>query len=143
MEKIIQRPRYYILVGDNSSWKVALEHKQWGFTEKSIGLWNTIKEEEFVAFYVTKPIQKIVGFAKITDKFISNEIIWPDEKFFEKPMWANRIKFEILYTVKNWNEGVKPPPNIMLNVGRKVIEKKTFELLVADAKKKWNITSKK
>ena len=62
MNKKDKKPqkRYYILVGDEGTWKIALQHLQWGFSQKNIGLWNTINEDEFVAFYVTKPIQKII-----------------------------------------------------------------------------------
>jgi hypothetical protein len=136
--KTIDRPRYYILVGDEATWKIALKHNQWGFSQKSIGLWNTIEDGEFVAFYVTKPVQKIIGFAKITEKFISKEIIWPDEKFFKKSMWGNRIKLKISSHVKNWDDGVDPPPNTMLNIGRKVISKEIFNKLIQNANKKWS-----
>ena len=49
--------RHYILIGDEDSWKIALKHQQWGFTQKNRGNWNTIKEGEKVAFYVTTPIK--------------------------------------------------------------------------------------
>jgi hypothetical protein len=127
--------RYYILVGDEGTWKIALKNLQWGFSQKNIGLWNTINEDEFVAFYVTKPIQKIIGFGKITEKFITKSIIWPDEKFFKKSLWGNRIRFEMLSGVKNWNDGIDPPINTMLNIGRKVIEKGVFEELIKNAEK--------
>lgn len=126
--------RYYILVGDERTWKVAIQNLQWGFSQKNIGLWNTINENEYVAFYVTKPIQKIIGFGKITEKFISKKIIWPDEKFFKRVLWENRIKFEMLSNIKNWDDGIDPPPNTMLNIGRKVIEKEVFEELIKNAK---------
>ncbi|MCV0400160.1 MAG: hypothetical protein K5785_09245 [Nitrosarchaeum sp.] len=139
MNKSIDRPRYYILVGDETSWKTALEYNQWGFSKKNIGLWNTIMEGELVAFYATKPIQKIIGFGKISEKFTSNDIMWPDEKIFNKSLWENRIKFKIMLVTKNWNDGIDPPKNMMLNIGRKVIEKKVFCTLINKAKKKWKI----
>ena len=137
MNKKDKKPqkRYYILVGDEGTWKIALQHLQWGFSQKNIGLWNTINEDEFVAFYVTKPIQKIIGFGKITEKFITKNIIWPDEKIFKKSLWGNRIRFEMLSGVKNWNDGIDPPINTMLNIGRKVIEKGVFEELIKNAEK--------
>ena len=98
MNKKDKKPqkRYYILVGDEGTWKIALQHLQWGFSQKNIGLWNTINEDEFVAFYVTKPIQKIIGFGKITEKFITKNIIWPDETFFKKSRRVNAPWFNSL-----------------------------------------------
>jgi predicted RNA-binding protein len=131
-------PRNYILVGDEKTWKVALYNEQWGFTQKNIGLWNTINEGERVAFYVTSPVKKIIGFAVINEKFVSKEILWPDEKLFNKSIWENRVKFKIKMLVKNWSDGVDPPPNTMLNVGRKVIKKKIFDDLIKKGKRKWD-----
>ncbi len=138
MSKASLEHRYYILVGDEKTWEVALKEEQWGFTKKSIGLWNTINEGEQVAFYVTSPVKKIMGFATITEKFVSSELIWPDEKLFKRSIWENRVKFKIDSLVKNWNDGVNPPSNVMLNVGRKVINEKIFKLILKDAKNKWN-----
>jgi len=130
--------RYYILVGDMQTWETALEHNQWGFAEKNIGLWNTSNEGEFIAFYVTKPVMKIVGFGKIKRKFVSDDMLWPDEKFFKKPIWKYRIKFEIIQQIKNWEDGIEVPHTIMLNIGRKVIQKSIFNSLVKSAESKWN-----
>lgn len=120
-------PRYYILIGDEKTWETALAHHQWGFTEKNVGLWNTTSKDDLILFYVTKPIQKIIGFGSIIDKFYSDEILWPDEKFFKKPMFLYRVKFRVDYLIKNWDEGLSVPANIMLNIGRKVIEKDIYE----------------
>jgi hypothetical protein len=138
-EESSKTPRYFILVGDEGTWKAALEHQQWGFTQKSFGHWRTINEGDFVAFYVTTPIKKIIGFAKITEKFVSKDFIWPDEKFFKRSLWGNRIRFEILTVLENWEDGIGSPPNIVLNIGRKVVERKIFALLIKNASKKWKI----
>ena len=58
-----------------------------------------------------------------------------NEKFFKKSLWGNRIRFEMLSGVKNWNDGIDPPINTMLNIGRKVIEKGVFEELIKNAEK--------
>ena len=72
---VTTKSRYYILVADEETWKVALEKHQWGFSQKNVGLWNTTNNGDFVAFYVTKPIQKIIGFGIIQEKYISDELI--------------------------------------------------------------------
>ena len=132
MNKKDKKPqkRYYILVGDEGTWKIALQHLQWGFSQKNIGLWNTINEDEFVAFYVTKPIQKIIGFGKITEKFITKSIIWPDEKFFKKSLWPFKCQFSVIHKIHPWKTGIDPPKGIMLNQGRKKIPQHTFEKLI-------------
>ncbi len=33
MKKEIERPRYYVLVGDEETWKIALENQMWGFAQ--------------------------------------------------------------------------------------------------------------
>jgi len=131
-------PRYYILVGDTNSWQVGFENNQWGFSDKNIGYWNTTNEGDLVAFYVTKPVKSIVGFGKIIKKFISTDILWPDEKLFKKVIWKNRIQFKIIHKVNNWEDGIEVPPTIMLNIGRKVIQKSIFNSLVKSAESKWN-----
>ena len=122
-------------MGNRRTWNVSIDKNLWGFSEKTRGLWNTSKEGDFVVFYVTNPTKKIIGFGKITEKFITKSIIWPDEKFFKKSLWGNRIRFEMLSGVKNWNDGIDPPINTMLNIGRKVIEKGVFEELIKNAEK--------
>lgn len=52
-------PRHLILVGDENTWKTALKHHQWGFSERNVCLWNTTNENDLILFYVTKPIQKL------------------------------------------------------------------------------------
>jgi len=129
-------------VGDEKTWKVALEEYQWGFSPKNVGLWNTSNDDDFVAFYVTKPIQKIIGFGTISEKFVTEDILWPDEKLFKKPIWKFRIKIKPIHVIKNWNNGIDSPKNMILNTGRKVIEKNTFDSLTRDAMKKWKVSIK-
>jgi len=137
------KPRYYILVADEKTWKVALEKCQWGFSQKNVGLWNTTNDGDFVAFYVTTPIKKIIGFGKVIEKFISEDILWPDEKLFKKSLWMLRLQFKPIHVVKNWKNGVDSPKNMMLNTGRKVIEKNTFDSLASNAEKKWKALIRK
>ena len=89
-------PRYFILVGDRPNWETAIEKKIWGFTENARGFWNTIEIGDLLAFYSTVPIKKIFGFAKITDKFKEDKLVWNDEKIFKRALWPFRIRFEIL-----------------------------------------------
>jgi len=81
MSKTIQEElRYYLLVGDEENWEISIKEKIWGFTDNSKGMWNTTKKGEFLAFYVTSPVKKIIGFGKVSEKFIDDKLLWNDEK---------------------------------------------------------------
>lgn len=137
-ENIVQpTPRHYILVGDENTWRIAIENSQWGFTQKNIGLWNTSNEGDLVLFYVVKPIQKIIGFGKIDKKFTSDKITWPDEKLFKRSLWKYRIGFRINHIIHDWEDGIEVPPDIMLNIGRKVISKEQYNDFLKLIKSKW------
>ena len=61
-----------------------------------------------------------------TKKFVSNDITWPDERIFAKSIWRYRIQFKKQLLINDWKNGARVPPNIMLNTGRKVVDKKIF-----------------
>jgi hypothetical protein len=130
-------PRYFILVGDIETWKTALKNNIWGFAERSKGHWNTTDIDDYLAFYATAPIKRVIGFGKVSKKFTDDSILFPDEKLFGKVMWLYRIEFSKICTIEDWNNGIAVPSRIMLNVGRKVIEKKTFLQLVKKGEQKW------
>lgn len=128
--------RFYILVGDEKTWKSALTKNLWGFSENNKGLWNNTNVDEYVALYVTKPIQKVIGFGRINRKFIEETIFWPDEKIFKRPIWKYRLEYSLYHISENWNEGIPVSSEIMLNQGRKVVNKDTFSSLVKAMDKK-------
>ncbi len=138
---IIMKPtkNYFILVGDRKTWNASLKKQIWGFSEKTKGFWNTANSEDIVAFYVTKPTKKIIGFGKLKKKFIDNTIFWPEEKLSEEIIWKYRIKYSIIHKQDDWSDGIDVPQNIILNQGRKKIEKKDFLLLMKMAENKWNM----
>ncbi len=138
-------PRYYLFIGDEQSWKISLKENIWGFkaTGVSFGSWNKSNVGDYIAFYVTTPIKKIIGFGNIIEKFIDRKITWPDEKFVNKPIFSNRLKFEVMFLIEHWKEGINPPSNMMLNSGRKVLSKDVFEILINQAEKSWGKFFKK
>jgi hypothetical protein len=91
-----QKNRFYILVGDKEAWNTSLLHNMWGFSDRTKGLWNTSCVGDFMAYYVTSPVSKVVGFGKLTEKFADEKLIWPDEKLFRRPIWKYRIRFDNL-----------------------------------------------
>jgi len=132
------KPRFYILVGNRRTWDTSFSKNIWGFSEKTQGLWSNTKVGDFIAFYVTSPKKKIIGFGKITKKFVDEEIFWPDEKLSNEVLWKYRLKFSIIHLIKNWNEGIPLDRKIVLVQGRKLIEKKLFSEFVKKADRKWN-----
>jgi hypothetical protein len=126
----ITKPRFFILVGDKDSWIRSLSDNIWGFSNRSVGNWNTSEIGDYLAFYVTSPFKKIIGYGRITSKFVSEELTWPDEIAFKKSIWRYRIRFNNLKVLENWEMGVPVPKDIMLNTGRKVIDEQTFSIII-------------
>src|ERR1044071_9148743 len=111
----MREPRYFILIGDEQAWRASLSRNIWGFPERSVGNWNTCQIGDFVAFYVTSPIKKVVGYGQIIKKFQSEEIFWPDEKFLNMAIWKYRVEFKKLVIIDDWHEGSPVPKGMMLN----------------------------
>ena len=107
-----QIKNHFILVGDRKTWNVSLKKRIWGFSEKTKGFWNTSQSEDLIAFYVTKPSKKIIGFGKFKKKFIDETIFWPEEKLTEQVIWKYRIKFSISHIENDWKNGIDVSKNI-------------------------------
>lgn len=129
--------RNYILIGDSETWQVSLKKNLWGFSERSRGSWNTSNLGDNLAFYVTSPVKKIIGFGVVTSKFIDESKVWPDEIRFDKALWKYRFEFRKIHVVENWDEGIPVSATIILNVVRKVIDKEAFTTLLARAEIGW------
>ena len=136
----MQEPqRYYLLVGDENNWKIAIKENVWGVSDRTKGIWNTTKIGEIVGFYVTKPSSKIIGFGRITKKIIDERLLWDDELYFNRSLWKYKIEFTPIFIQKNWNQGIKlsSDRNWFLQSTRVVIKKNLFFELVENADKKW------
>ena len=130
--------RHYLLIADERTWDIALKNNVFGFSEKGKGIWKTTQVGEYVGFYATSPIKKIIGFGKITNKFKDKKLIFPDELFHKKPLWTYRISIEPITIQKNKDDGISIPPDIILNVSRKVIPEKQFFSFVQKADSLWD-----
>jgi hypothetical protein len=62
-------------VGDKDTWITSIREDTWGFTNSTKGNWNTLSLGDYVAFYVTSPIKRIIGFGLITSKFIAEDLL--------------------------------------------------------------------
>ena len=136
MQKEIENVNYYVLVGDENNWKKSLTKNFWGFTDKQKGLWELLSVGDFLAFYVTLPTKRIIGFGKVQKKFQSNEPFWPLELYTNNAIWKHRIKFDILFKVDKWDDGILVNKNIVLNSGRKKVSKNIFYNFVEEFKKR-------
>ena len=130
---------YYVLVGDRKTWNISVKEKVWGFSEKTKGFWNKCNSGDSAIFYVTSPMKKIIGFGTFGRKFESDELLWPEEKLLEKPIWTYKIKIKILHIQDNWKNGITMPKEIILNQGRKKITKEMFLHLFNKAESEWKI----
>jgi len=146
MEKTVRNQknesRCYLLIGREQNWKISLEKKVWGFTEWSKGLWNNTKEDELLAFYVTKPNSAIIGFGKVKTKFVNDDILWVQEKEANQSLWRYKISFEIFYICDDWEHGIPITTKQFLQSTRSVIKKEDFLYYVKKAKTKWGVDFK-
>lgn len=131
-------PRCYVLVGFEDTWKASLKHSMWGFSERSKGFWNTSALGDYLAFYVGKPIQRIIGFGRITGKMVGDTIIWSDEEFLKRPFFRYRLQFEKFLVVEDWREGIEVSDDLILRSGRALISRSKFLSIVKQAERKWN-----
>jgi hypothetical protein len=131
------RSRYYVLIGDEDTWKISLANNLWGFSDKSIGNWNRCNIGDYLAFYVTAPTKKIIGFGTIKNKFVDENIVWVDEKLFGRAIWKHKFQFEKISVINDWSQGIPIQEKIVLNVGLKLIDKILFLSLVKQAELKW------
>lgn len=118
------RSRYYVLIGDEDTWKISLANNLWGFSDKSIGNWNRCNIGDYLAFYVTAPTKKIIG--TIKNKFVDENIVWVDEKLFGRAIWKHKFQFEKISVINDWSQGIPIQEKIVLNVGLKLIDKIPF-----------------
>jgi len=130
--------RFYILIGEEQNWKISIQKRIWGFKENSKGSWRTTQINDLVVFYVTKPIQKIIGFGIVKNKYSDDKITWDDENFHKRSLWKFKISFDIFHVCKDWQKGISLPKGIFLQVSRKVIEEDLFFDLVKKADSKWH-----
>ncbi len=87
---------------------------------------------------MTDPVKKVIGFGTIKRKFIDETVIWSAEKYlFKRALWKYRIELKKIYVTNEWNRKIHAPSGLMLNTGRKMVDKKTFTTLVKEAQTKW------
>lgn len=133
-----EKNRCYLLIGEEENWITSLKENVWGFQKHSQGLWNTTQPNDLIAFYVTKPLQKIIGFGIVKEKFVDDRILWKDEKLYARSLWSNKISFEIIFVCRKLNNGIQLPERLFLQTSRKIVSNKFFTDLIINADLKWS-----
>jgi len=68
-----------------------------GSEAKSYRKWEEIKEGDFLFFYATAPVKGVIGYGKITTKFIQKVPLWSKEVEENTVIWPFRFEFDIEY----------------------------------------------
>lgn len=84
----------WLLSGNRENWKIALNKKLWGLSSKRKSVWQNIKQGDTLLFYVTQPLSRIIGYAKVSKTFEGKDLIWPDEVQDNELKYPFRIEFE-------------------------------------------------
>lgn len=95
-EKIMVR--YWLVVGSPENWHTAFEHGNiWGLKETQRHLWESLRENDILLFYATKPVGGLIGYGSVRTKFRQNQPLWPQELQEGKVIWPLRFEFDVEY----------------------------------------------
>lgn len=102
--------RAWTFSGNPNNWEIALTNTKWGVQMSSRKIWNLIQPNDTVLFYVTRPVSRIIGYAKVKKIVEESDILWPDEIQETRVKYPLRIHLDALrYLPKeSWSRGLKP-----------------------------------
>jgi len=87
---------YWLVVGSTINWMTAFEKGNiWGLKERQRHLWENLNEGDILLFYVTQPVQGIIGSGILRTKFKQNQPLWPQELSEHKLIWPLRFEFDV------------------------------------------------
>ena len=102
---------------------------------------------DLLAFYVVKPISGIVGFGRVeSERFVGDDLIWPEEKEAKKVIYFHRFNFSIAYLLEEsaWKtyclgscDGTVSRYAIR---GFNPVRKEMFVTFIRNAEKRWKIS---
>jgi len=96
---------YHILTGSLKNWEIGIPNSIWGVKKGLKSKWDSLNEGDILFFYVTSPISGIIGFGKVTNKFVGKNKLWSDEIREDRIIYPYRFEFEIKYVIpKPWDE---------------------------------------
>jgi hypothetical protein len=142
---------YWLLVASIENWKSALKRSPpiWGVrdTSRLRSSVQKVSKGDLLAFYVMKPISGIVGFGRVeSERFIGDDLIWPDEKEAKKVIYSHRFNFSIVYLLEEstWKthclgsyDGTVSRYAIR---GFNPVRKETFATFIRKAERQWEIS---
>jgi len=128
----------YVFSGSEENWRISVKNGIWGFNERNKEIWNGMKVGEFLVFYVTKPIMKIIGFGVIKKRFMGDKPIWEREISEGCLVWNYRISFDIFHICEKWSQGISISKDFFHGrSSRNIIPQQLFRYLVTNADEKW------
>jgi len=130
---------YFLLIGKEENWKISISEHLWGMPSQYKKFWESAAIGDLLAFYVTKPTKKIIGFGKIKNKLHNDQLTWNVEKYLGECIWPYKISFDIIQIADMWNDGINLPEKMQLQMSQKKITRDLYLTLVQSAEKKWNV----
>ena len=90
--------RYWLVVGSPENWHTAFQHGNiWGLKETQRHLWESLRENDTVLFYATKPVGGLIGYGSVHTKFQQNQPLWPQEFQEGRVIWPLKFEFDVEY----------------------------------------------
>jgi predicted RNA-binding protein len=87
---------YWLIVGSKKNWDIAFQNRNiWGLKNTQRHLWEEIKENDKVLFYLTIPVGGVIGYGRVRTKFIQDKPLWPEEVEKRKVIWPLRFEFDV------------------------------------------------
>jgi len=146
-----QLPSCFIALGGWSNWSHAKENVplRWGVdpsTPSNLGVYNSVKEGDYVFFYQNKDeptkFTKIglFGVGRVTRKYTSDEPYWPDEISAGNAIYTQRFEMELLKIARDdsevlpWIDGLPRVKGL-----NSIKNEEVLTNLLSESKKMWNI----
>jgi len=87
--------RFWLASGSPENCLLAIKEGKWGSSRKLEFIWEKMAPGDVLAIYASKPVSRIVGFAKVKDKLVEETALWADEQKAGKALYPLRITFTV------------------------------------------------
>ena len=135
----------WLIIGPQISWSAAFELGGiWGVKERLYPEWKALDPGETVFFYVTSPVSGVVGVGSVTNKFVQDKPLWPDEIEANQVIYPYRFEFDIAYVLEHerWRaDRIKVPLTVQeLKRGVNVLLDRSVRHLASATVNNWGIS---
>jgi predicted RNA-binding protein with PUA-like domain len=132
----------WLIIGPERSWSAAFDLGGiWGVKERLYPEWKALDPGDMVFFYVTSPVSGVVGVGNVTNKFIQDKPLWPDELEANKVIYPYRFEFDIAYALEKdrWKaDRIKVPLTVQeLKRGINVLLERSVKHLASAVVNDW------